>query len=75
MERFVYVGIKACGCCVAGRVDTPDNPKDVAEFVAEMICDGLRVERVSVDDARCTLRRCRCDEPKSNQLVLFEARP
>lgn len=49
----VYVGRKACGCCVAVVTDLQDKMtgKEVAEFIAS----GLTVERISFDDYRARI--------------------
>lgn len=58
--RFLYVGIKPCGCVVALAAIDPRWTKDTARYVAGWIRDGLAVERVPVGDERCQLRRCTC---------------
>lgn len=46
--EYSYIGRAWCGCVVAARVDRGD--KRTADFVAEMIRDGLVVERVLTKD-------------------------
>lgn len=41
-----YIGKKWCGCIVAMTADLPQFSKHTAKSVAEMISDGLTVERV-----------------------------
>lgn len=56
---MAYIGrVPGCGCLVAACVDTPDDPKRVAEWVADFIESGLEVERVDVEVVRTTLQRC-----------------
>jgi hypothetical protein len=62
-ERMCYVGIKPCGCVVAGCVDDPQWKKDTAKFVGTMIKEGYEVKRVPV--GKVTLRRCKCP-PRSH---------
>ena len=65
--RMAYVGIKACGCAVAAKVDDPtdsDYKKAMSRFLREMITDGLTVERKSVEWCRENLLRCKHDSPK-----------
>ena len=50
-ESFSYIGRRECGCIRAARVIT-GKPKDIAEDVAEMIADGLTVERVTTQYVR-----------------------
>lgn len=58
-NTYAYVGIKDCGCIVAAAVDVKAHSKDVAKSVADFIKDGLKVERVTVEEAREKLRRCK----------------
>ena len=57
-ESMAYVGILSCGCCVAVSVDVPYRKKDIAEFVADCIRDGMTVERQSLTWVSENLRRC-----------------
>lgn len=43
----VWVGLKACGCCVAVVVDQPGRAKDVEKTKREFLRDGLSVVRAS----------------------------
>ena len=45
--KFVYVGRKSCGCCVALVTDFAD--KLTARSVAEFIESGLTIDRYSFD--------------------------
>jgi len=53
-----YLGLKDCGCAVAAVVDEKNHQKDVAKSVANFIKDGLRIERVTIEEARETLHSC-----------------
>lgn len=57
-QEMCYVGVEPCGCRVAVIVDQPHNKTKVAKEIASWIKDGLTVERVSVSDARGSVRRC-----------------
>ena len=46
-----YIGIAPCGCARAFAHDVPGCEKDTAEFVADMISGGMKVDRVTRDDA------------------------
>jgi hypothetical protein len=59
---YAYVGFKACGCCTAAAVDSPPFAKDNAKFVARLIRDGMRVERLPLEDARKVFKTCDCGE-------------
>lgn len=68
---MAYIGrVPGCGCLVAACVDTPDDPKRVAEWVSSFIKDGLKVERVDTEVVRATLQRCDHGEKQAN---LFES--
>lgn len=69
-----YVGYCKCGSLVAASVDSPERAKETAAFVAEMIRDGLRVERVDSDVVRVSFDYCACpkNEP-APQSDLFAA--
>ncbi len=52
---YCYVGrMPVCGCIGVVTVDMPEHAKDTAKCVAEMVRDGLNVERMLVDDFRKT---------------------
>lgn len=68
--EYCYVGRKPCGCTVAACMDMPKHKKDVAKFLADCVKDGLTIERVTLDDARCTLKRCECKQ--GVELPLFK---
>jgi hypothetical protein len=66
-NEFCYVGIKPCGCVTCATVDSPEHGKDVAKDVSRYIKDGLKVERIPVEEARTRLKRCECKEaPHAN---------
>jgi len=46
----VYIGRKACGCCVAVMTDLGD--KMTGQAVSEFIQEGLTVERVTFEEYR-----------------------
>ena len=59
--HMAYVGVKVCGCAVAAKVDDPseaDYRKEMPRFLREMIQDGLKIERHSVEWCRANLLRC-----------------
>lgn len=58
-----YAGFCACGCgaIVAGTVDIPSEKDSTADFVAELIRGGMRVERLPLDEIR--MRFCKCERP------------
>lgn len=58
-QAYAYVGIKACGCCVAAAVIKPEFAKDNAKFCARLINKGLTVERKPVEWLVENLKRCR----------------
>jgi hypothetical protein len=43
----VWVGLKACGCCVAVVVDQPEHANDVEKTKREFLSSGLSVIRAS----------------------------
>lgn len=56
-----YVGIAACDCRRAVVVDMPDNAKQTAKTVAEFLREGLRIERMTIEDfRRIGLSLCEC---------------
>lgn len=57
MSAQWYVGRHPdCGCWVAATA--PDRDKETARFVAQLIRDGLEVERADVEEVRRRLRSC-----------------
>lgn len=58
-ETMAYAGYcPDCGRMVAASVDTPTSRKDTAKFVAELIRDGVRVERIAVLAVRASAWGC-----------------
>lgn len=56
-----YVGINARGCGVVIVSDMPGHEKATGKDVAEMIKDGMKVERATTEDAHklmCWKRPC-----------------
>lgn len=52
-ERVMcYVGRDACGCLVSCIVDHPGEERYIAQYVADLIQEGLVIERMTVDEAR-----------------------
>lgn len=51
-EGMAYIARRECGCIMAAVVDNPARRNETAEFVAELIQDGLAVERVTVEVVR-----------------------
>ncbi len=71
MSTHAYIGIKPCGCCVAAVVDNPEHLADVASDVQEFIKAGLKVDRVTIGQARVLLgRRCGTHEAMAKQQEL-----
>ena len=54
----VYLGRASCGCVMQSVVDSPEEKYGTADTVAEMIREGLTVERVHGDDERNRTDRC-----------------
>ena len=65
---FVYLGRAQCGCVLQSVVDVPDEKYGTADTVAEMIREGLTIERVHADDERNRVDRCEHGAP-SNELT------
>lgn len=64
-----YIGRRpGCGHIVGAIVDDGKRPRDVAKFVADMVRDGLTIERTVSSEARVELW-CDCDRA---QRELFE---
>lgn len=62
MTDYSYAGYcRTCGALCAAAVDDVDMTDRTAKWVAEMIADGLRVERVTDDVIRAEFRRCECE--------------
>ena len=62
---MIYVGIKPCGCTVAGYSSRMPRPA-LARAIGEMILDGYRVERRT---GEVSLQACRCElTPAHNPL-------
>lgn len=62
MTTYSYIGRCKCGAIVAATIDEPARKRQVAQDVAEMIRDGLAVERVDSDVVRVRFSRCTCEE-------------
>jgi hypothetical protein len=64
---YSYAGRMACGCIVSAHVDSRDN--NTANAVAEMIRDGLTIERMKHEDVHFTLcARCqRLEDERGRQ--------
>lgn len=63
MSGFAYAAIKPCGCMVAATVDRPEWAKSTAKDVASYLRDGLRVERLTIEEVRAKLGPCHCPVP------------
>lgn len=60
-ERMAYAGrCPKCGHLCAAAVDEPTHKRDTAKFVADMMRDGLNVERVTCEYVRQNLLSCEC---------------
>lgn len=52
-----FIGVKWCGCVVAGQVDESDtDPHEVQKWNEQMRADGYTVKRVPIEEAK--LRAC-----------------
>lgn len=60
-QVFCYIGRCSCGCgAIRGAsVDLPAHKDETAKFVADLIRDGMQVERVPVETARAEFGECR----------------
>ena len=66
-ETMAYVGhCQKCDALLAAAVDEPKYARDNAKFVAQMIRDGLRVDRVSVAAVRAGAW-CKCPRAKTTR--------
>jgi hypothetical protein len=65
-----YIGRGECGCLFAAVVDDPAHRRDTARSVAQMIRDGLAVERSTVQYVRDNWKHCPHQEPEVTQLSL-----
>lgn len=70
-----YIGrATGCGCIRSAVVDKPSDPAWTAGHVADMVRDGLAVERVPVEAVRSTPWRnsdCAAHAPKPKQEALL----
>lgn len=57
-----FVGYGECGHIKAVSVDEPQRKEDNAKFVASLVRDGLRLEKLSVSDVR-KAKWCDCPKP------------
>lgn len=60
-----------CGKMYACAVDYPSGKKRIARFVAGLVRDGARVERVTVETVRTELSSCTCKSEKEKEPSLF----
>lgn len=76
-EKMLFIGTcTGCNQLVAGAVDDARDKKETAKFVAQMIRDGLRVERISVNDARNRMGHCTCEpNPRKRKTKAAVAQP
>lgn len=68
-ERASYVGIAPCGCVRAASVDECDRKQEVARFCAEVVRDGLRLERWETERTRRAKWWCSTCDPKTAAIV------
>ena len=66
MTEYAYIGRKACGCVVAAVADEPKHRKETAVVVFGYLMDGYTIDRVTLEEARKLLKRCK-HKPKPNQ--------
>jgi hypothetical protein len=59
VSDWAYVGITPCNCMVCATVDEPQYARDNAKHVSAWLRDGLRVERVPVEQVRQELGPCK----------------
>ena len=59
-DSLTYIGRCACGAIRAAQVDNPEHLDDVGEMVAQMIRDGLAVDRVTSEAVRTGRWTCTC---------------
>jgi hypothetical protein len=60
-ESMAYAGTcPTCGNMTAACVDTDDHKRGTAKFIAQMVRDGLTVERVTCEHVRQTMTMCSC---------------
>jgi len=52
---MAYIGFEACGHCTFAVIDDPDHQKETYKDLAAATRRGLRVERVTADEARATI--------------------
>lgn len=62
---YAYIGRMPCGCVRGMCIDDPAKPRNTAKWVADMITNGMAVERMPLEQARQhPLGRCaQCDPP------------
>ena len=71
-QTMAYVGhCQTCGAWCAASVDKPEYVRDNAKFVAQMIRDGLWVDRVPVVAVRAG-QWCECPRPKRKRRAMDE---
>jgi hypothetical protein len=64
---FCYIGRCKGGCGVirSAAVDRPKYKEDTAKFVAEIVRDGMTVERIPVEECRVQFGHCKCPRPQA----------
>lgn len=68
-----YIGrCPYCGTVQASVYDMSDDPKFTAGFVAKMIAQGLKVERVPLGSVEFSPERCKCASNPVRDLPLFQ---
>jgi len=59
-----YVGRCKCGAIRMAVVDEPDNPAFTAQYVAEIIKRGYKLEHIPEEQVRTDNRTCKCKKRK-----------
>ena len=65
-SEFAYIARKECGCVVGAIVDSADDKREVARWVAGWIKSGFAVERVTNEYVRQNITfKCPHEKPKA----------
>lgn len=65
-----YVGYCAgCGSMTSVAVDAPSFRKENARFLAQIVKDGDRVGRVTIEESRAQLKACVCATAQGDLLA------
>jgi hypothetical protein len=66
-----YVGRRECGCMCAAILDFPGNEAETGKEVAEFIRDGMKIDRVTVEDVRANYAKdcAKCRKPVTDSVL------